>query len=116
MKIRSSLLVIASLAACVLNFAAAQNNPDTVSSKILALERQWNTAYKGSDIAGMNSLLAEDFIITVEDGSTFSKSGYIARNGDSSVHVWISEMSDLAFVPTVRNSIGSAASNLGYCL
>ena len=95
MKIRTSLLVIASLAVCVLNFAAAQNNPDTVSSKILTLERQWNTAYKRSDIAGMDSLLADDFIITVEDGSTFSKSGYIAHNGDSTVHVGVSDMSDL---------------------
>jgi len=91
----TSLLVIAPLAVCALNFAAAQNNPDTVSSKVLALERQWNTAYKRSDIAVMNSLLADDFIITVEDGSTFSKSGYIAHNGDSSVHVGVSDMSDL---------------------
>lgn len=41
----------------------------------------------------MGSLLAEDFIITVEDGSTFSKSGYIAHNGDSTVHVEVTEMS-----------------------
>jgi len=33
----------------------------------------------------MNTLLADDFIITVEDGSTFSKSGYIAHYGDSTV-------------------------------
>ena len=95
MKIRTLLLIIASLAVYVLTFAAPQNNPDTVSSKILALERQWNAAYKRSDIARMDSLLADDFIITVEDGSTFSKSGYIAHNGDSTVHVGVSDMSDL---------------------
>ena len=43
----------------------------------------------------MNSLLSDDFIITVEDGSTFSKAGFIAHNGNSTVHVEISEMSDL---------------------
>ena len=43
----------------------------------------------------MGSLLADDFIITIEDGSTFSKVGYIAHNGNSAVHVEISEMSDL---------------------
>jgi hypothetical protein len=74
MRIRSSLLVIASLAVCALNLAAAQNNPDTVSSKILALEKQWNTVYKRSGIERMDSLLADDFIITVEERSTFSKS------------------------------------------
>ena len=43
----------------------------------------------------MSSLLAEDFIITVEDGTTFSKSGYIALNGISTVRVEISEMADI---------------------
>ncbi len=43
----------------------------------------------------MDSLLADDFIITVEDGSTFSKTGYIAHNGNSTVHVEVSDMSDL---------------------
>jgi len=38
----------------------------------------------------MDSLLAEDFIITVEDGGTFSKSGYIAENGRPTLQVEIS--------------------------
>jgi hypothetical protein len=37
--------------------------------------------YKRGDLAAMDSLLADDFIITVEDGGTFSKPGYIAHNG-----------------------------------
>jgi len=95
MKLRISLLVAASLAVWALDFAAAQNKPDTVSSKLFASEKKWNAAYKQGDIATMNSLLADDFIITVENGSTFSKSGYIAHNGNSTVHVEISDMSDL---------------------
>ena len=43
----------------------------------------------------MNDLLASDFIITVEDGRTFSKPGYIAQSGASTVHVQVSDMSDL---------------------
>ena len=43
----------------------------------------------------MESLLAEDFIITLEDGTTLSKSGYIAHNGDSTQHIDITEMTDL---------------------
>jgi len=53
------------------------------------LENKWNEAYKRSDVATMESLLATDFIITVRDGSTFSKSGYIAHNGDTTVHIEI---------------------------
>ncbi len=92
MNIRTGVLVLAS-AIAVSNFAVAQK--DASVSKILALENQWNAAYKRSDIATMNSLLNEDFVITIEDGSTFSKSGYIAHNGNSTVHVDLSDMSDV---------------------
>jgi ketosteroid isomerase-like protein len=95
MKIRLSLLVLASLAVWTLDFAVAQTERSSVASKVLALEKKWNDAYKQGDIAAMGSLLADDFIITEEDGSTFSKPGYIAHNGDSNLHVMISEMSDL---------------------
>jgi Domain of unknown function (DUF4440) len=95
MKIRVLLLVVASFAVWSFDLASAQNKPVTASSKILAVENKWNAAYKRRGCRGMDSLLADDFIITVEDGSTFSKPGYIAHNGDSTVHIEISEMSDL---------------------
>jgi len=95
MKIWMPLLVVATLAVWILNIAGAQHKPDALSSKLLGLEKAWNTAYNRGDVAAMNSLLADDFIITVEDGRTFSKSGYIALNGNSTVHVEISEMSDV---------------------
>jgi ketosteroid isomerase-like protein len=96
MKITIALLVLACLAAGAWDSAAAQNKPESASSKVLALENKWNAAYKRGDIATMESLLAEDFIITVEDGSTFSKSGYIAHNGDSTLRVEITDMSGLS--------------------
>jgi len=95
MKIRISFLVLTSLAVWALDSAAAQDTPESASSTILAFENKWNAAYKRGDVVAMNSLLADDFIITVEDGSTFSKSGYIAHYGDTTVHVENSEMSDL---------------------
>lgn len=73
LKIRLLLVVVAFLATWPL-FAAAQGNPD-VASKILASEDKWNAAYKRSDIATMESLLAEDFIITLEDGRHFQQVG-----------------------------------------
>lgn len=94
MKIWMALFVITWLA-CAVDMAVAQNKPEAVAAKILGLEKEWNTAYKRGDIGAMNSLLADDFIITIEDGRTFSKSGYIALNGNSEVHVEISEMSEL---------------------
>jgi len=95
MNIRLSLLVVSALALGAWDFGVAQGKREPGTSKILALESKWNEAYKRGDIATMESLLADDFVITVEDGSTFSKSGYIAHNGDSTVHVEVSEMTDL---------------------
>jgi hypothetical protein len=70
----------------------ALDNESPEGSKVLALEKEWNEVYKRSDVARMDELLAYDYIITIEDGSTFSKLGYIAHNGNSHVHVEISEM------------------------
>jgi ketosteroid isomerase-like protein len=65
------------------------------ASKILELENKWNQAYKQGDVATLNSLLADDFIITIEEGTTFSKAGYLAHCSDADIHVLVSEMSDL---------------------
>jgi ketosteroid isomerase-like protein len=73
----------------------ALDNESPDSSKIIVLEKEWNEVYKRSDVARMDELLADDYIITIEDGGTFSKPGYIAHNGNSTVHVEISEMSEL---------------------
>ena len=95
MKIRLLLLVTSALLLAAWDLGIAQTKGDPATSRILALETKWNEAYKRGDVATMESLLADDFVITVEDGSTFSKSGYIAHNGDSTVHVEVSEMTDL---------------------
>ena len=76
----------------VLSFAQQKSD---AASKILSLESKWNEAYQHGDVAQLNALLADDFIITVEDGSTYSKTGYLARLGGPAQHVEISEMSDL---------------------
>ena len=95
MKISLAPFTMAFLALPLSPLAIAQGKADAGSSTIIALETKWNDAYKRADIATMGSLLAEDFVITVEDGSTFSKAGYLAHNGDTTVRVETSEMTDL---------------------
>lgn len=73
--------------------AAAQQNQD--SATVVSLEKKWTEAYKHRQIDILSSLLAEDFVITVEDGDTYGKEGYITHSADSSVHVEVAEMSDL---------------------
>ncbi len=95
MKIRLSVLMFSTLALSALNLAVAQSKAEPASSAILSLETKWNDAYKSGDVATMESLLADDFIITVEDGTTFSKSGYLAHTAASELRVQISQMTDL---------------------
>lgn len=72
---------------------AQQRSPD--GEKVLALEKKWTESYKHRDVSLLSSLLAEDFVITVEDGSTYGKVGYISHSADSSVHVEVAELSEL---------------------
>src|SRR5882672_8783415 len=78
---------------CLPMVAAAQQSSD--SAKVLALERKWTEAYKQRNIGVLSSLLAEDFAITVEDGSTYGKEGYISHSADTSVHVEVAKLSEL---------------------
>ena len=87
-------LVAALFLACATPLVA-QRKAEDGSKAVLALESKWNDAYRRGDIAALNVLVADDFIITVEDGTTYSKPGYIARLGDPSEHVELSKMSDL---------------------
>ncbi len=70
----------------------AQDKSDAAT--IRALEMKWTESYKQHSIDILSSLLADDYVITVEDGSVYSKPGYISHTADSSVHVDIAEMSD----------------------
>jgi len=63
--------------------------------KVLGLEKKWTESYQQRDIGILSSLLAEDFVITVEDGSTFGKEGYISHSADSTVHVEVADLSEL---------------------
>jgi ketosteroid isomerase-like protein len=94
MKLQLYFVSAVSLAFLTTSFSAAQQKSDATSN-VLVLEAEWNEVYKRGDIAAMNSLLADEFIITVEDGNTYSKAGYIAHLGGGTTAVEISEMSNL---------------------
>lgn len=74
-------------------FVAAQERSDAAA--IRSLELQWTDSYRQHKIDILSSLLADEFVITVEDGNVYSKAGYISHTADSKVHVQTAEMSDL---------------------
>ncbi len=74
------------------SYVAAQ---DSDAARIRSLEQKWTESYKQRHIDILSSLLAEDFVITVEDGKTYSKEGYISHTADPSVRVLVAEILDL---------------------
>ena len=85
------------LSAMLLVFAGAATMAaqEDDAAKVRALETKWTDSYKQRKIDILASLLSDDFVITVEDGSTYSKTGYITHTADTSVQVKVAELSDL---------------------
>lgn len=93
MHFRKRLTLSLAIALCMPCPLIAQNNSD--ASTIRSLEEKWTESYKNRQIDMLSSLLADDFVITVEDGSIYSKPGYITHTADSSVQVEVAEIKDL---------------------
>jgi len=72
---------------------AGQEKSDAAT--VRSLELKWTVSYKQHSIEILSTLLADDFVITVEDGSVYSKAGYISHTADAKVRVDIAEMTDL---------------------
>jgi len=85
------------LTLCLLSVLAvslpAQEKSDAAT--IRSLELKWTESYKQHNIDILSSLLAEDFVITIEDGSIYSKAGYISHSADPATKVQVAELSDL---------------------
>ncbi|HVO61186.1 MAG TPA: nuclear transport factor 2 family protein [Terriglobales bacterium] len=74
---------------------AASAQKASEGGNVLGLEKRWTDAYRERNINILSSLLAEDFVITVEDGNTYGKEGYITHTADSSVHVDLAQQTDM---------------------
>ena len=85
-------LLLCFFAASTLNLHAQEKSD---AATVRALELKWTESYKQHNIDILSSLLAEDFVITIEDGSVYSKAGYITHSADSATHVQVAELSDL---------------------
>jgi ketosteroid isomerase-like protein len=77
-------------------------------AQVRRLEEKWAEAYKKHDIETLSKLLTDDFVTTVEDGSVYSKSGYIAFSADTSVRVEAAQASDLRIRIRGNNAVVTA--------
>jgi ketosteroid isomerase-like protein len=79
----------------LLGLAGLMTAQEDDAGRVRALEMKWSESYKQHKIDILASLLAEDFVITVEDGTPYSKSGYITHSADNSTDVDIATVSEL---------------------
>ena len=89
---RIATVIFGLLAASAISLPAQEKSD---AAAIRALELKWTESYKQRSIDILSSLLAEDFVITIEDGSIYSKAGYISHTADPSTRVQVAELSDL---------------------
>lgn len=90
------LIVLSFLATLAPASRAQEKDKDkSEAATIRSLELKWTESYRQRQVEMLSSLLAEDFIITIEDGSTYGKTGYISHSADPSVHVQVADMSDV---------------------
>jgi len=60
-------------------FVRAQDTSDSaVRSKIIALEKAWNQAYKAGDTKALDSILDNEVVLINDDGSVQSKVEFLA--------------------------------------
>ncbi len=114
MRVRLPSFAWYSLLAVLIVPAFAQEKSDEAA--IRALETKWADAYKQRQIDQLASLLADDYVITTEDGNTYSKVGFISFNSGP-LRVDVSEFSELkvhihqnvAIVTGIYHESGSAS-------
>jgi ketosteroid isomerase-like protein len=87
----AALSLLTALTICV----SAQQKDTSDAATVRQLEMKWTESYKQRSIDILSALLAEDFVITIEDGSVYSKAGYITHSADPATHVQVAELSDL---------------------
>lgn len=93
---RKTLLEIAGLI-CLIGVLAvsALAEDSSEAANIKALELKMLDCYKLHQVEIFANILDEDFVITFEDGSTYSKTGYLSYSASSSTHVELVEIPDM---------------------
>jgi ketosteroid isomerase-like protein len=92
-------LVLAGLWLMVPFLAAAQD-----SSKIITMENMWNRAELNNDASAVRLLLADDFVMTVAEGTVYNKAQIMASVADKSYRPEALESRDM-----VVHSYGNTA-------
>jgi len=89
---KRALIAVLCLAVAATVSARAQESGE---SAIRALELKMLDCYKLRQVEVFAAVLDEDFVITFEDGSTYSKTGYLSYSASSSTQVELAEIGEM---------------------
>ena len=73
----------------------ARTQAPTDTGEIRSLELKMLDCYKHRQVEVFAAVLDDDFVITFEDGSTYSKTGYLSYSASSSTHVELVEIPEM---------------------
>jgi ketosteroid isomerase-like protein len=93
MRARTSVPILVCLLGSCWVAASAQESPDAAT--IRDLETKWADSYKNRQVDVLSSLMADDYVITMEDGSVYGKVGFISHTAQPSEKVDLVEFADL---------------------
>ncbi len=66
------------LLASAINPSAQTDSEEAVKSKVIALEKAWNQAYKLGDTKALSTLLDDSLVLVEDDGSLKSRAQFLA--------------------------------------
>lgn len=92
---RTNALITAVLCMAALPLLPAGAQEPNGTAEIRALELKMLDCYKHRQVEVFATVLDEDFVITFEDGSTYSKTGYLSYSASSSTHVELAEIPEM---------------------
>ena len=75
MRVSACLMIVVCMTA--LPIWAQDDSESAVRSKIIALEKAWNQAYKAGDIRALDSILDNEVVLINDDGSVQSKADFL---------------------------------------
>jgi ketosteroid isomerase-like protein len=85
-------LLVCLLGSCGLAQSAQESSDATT---IRVLETKWADSYKNRQVDVLSSLMSDDYVITMEDGSVYGKVGFISHTAQPSEKVDLVEFGDL---------------------
>src|SRR5215471_21703725 len=89
---KRGLMAVLGLAVVATVSARAQESGEAA---VRALEMRMLDCYKLRQVEVFAAVLDDDFVITFEDGSTYSKTGYLAYSASSSTRIELAEISEM---------------------